>query len=89
LKEIHELKAERCPAFKNRTMFYLQNVRDVACAEEQFTYGSHLCLPIVTKKSIHGIIFVGSPQENAFSEEDLHFLDGLAKTIAMGVQRIL
>jgi len=88
LQELEHLPANSCPAFKNRISFHRENIQDRPCPTEQFTYGSHLCLPIAVKEEAFGVLFVGSPQENAFSEDDVKFLDTVTKTLALGMERI-
>jgi signal transduction histidine kinase len=90
LRNIDSLSVKTCPALRDRAPFHLEDAaQGGACSVEQFSYGSHVCLPIVTKNKVFGVLFVGSPQEKAFSPEDVRFLDSLAKTTALGLERTL
>lgn len=50
---------------------------------------SLICTPIVVKSQVKGIIALDSPDENAFAEEDFHFVELLAKGMYMAMERSL
>ena len=89
-----ELKQEiptlSCPVMKSGDLFSLDDSQHATpCPTEQFSFGSHLCLPVSgDENEIFGVLFVGSPNALAFKEDELQFLRFIAKSFGLSIQRL-
>jgi diguanylate cyclase (GGDEF)-like protein len=50
---------------------------------------SLICAPVVVSGQVRSIIALDSPDENAFAEEDLHFVELMAKGMSIAMERTL
>lgn len=85
-----ELAAHTCPAMKSNKAFVLENIgTSMECPVENFSFGSHACIPVVgTENESFGILFSASALPNAFHEEELQFLQYIARSLALSIQRL-
>ena len=89
-----ELKQEiptlSCPVMKNNAPFILEDSRNgLECQTEKFSFGSHVCLPVAgAENESFGVLFVGSPLPNVFKAEEIQFLEFIAKSFGLSIQRL-
>lgn len=80
-----------CPAVQSNKNYEVKDTeKETGCPVESFSmFGSHVCVPIVGEfTETFGVIFAASPQAHAFQEEDIQFLQFIAKSIGLTVQRL-
>jgi len=79
-----------CPAAAGNRPFDLEDARTgTGCATEQFSFGSHLCLPISgSENETFGVLFCGSPIPHAFGTSERQFLYFVARSMGLAVQRL-
>lgn len=81
------LPVRACPAFALRRPFRYDQVQGDPCPSEQFNYTAHLCLPVCGEKDTFGVLFLGTYAKRPWDQEDLHFFETLADSIALTLQR--
>ena len=57
------------------------------CPSEQFSYGKHLCLPLVDGRDSFGVLFLATDAATPWAQQDLHLFNVLAQAIALSLQR--
>jgi GAF domain-containing protein len=85
-----EITADECPAMRHKTVFHLKNAAtEASCPIEKFDFGSHVCVPVMSSDGEQfGVLFGGDHSRNAFSAEDLKFLQFIAKSMGLMIQRL-
>jgi GAF domain-containing protein len=84
-----ELATDSCPVMAKGKPFYYGDDTQSACPTESFSFKSHLCLPIAgTDGETYGVLFSASEIENAFREDEIKFLEFIATTVGLTVQRL-
>lgn len=85
-----EIPTLSCPVMKNNSAFSLEDARSgMECPTEKFPFGSHICLPISgAENESFGVLFVGSAEPNAFKKEEMQFLEFIAKSFGLSIQRL-
>ncbi len=85
-----EISTASCPVMKNNTPFLLDDAaNETECPTEKFSFGSHICLPMAgAENESFGVLFVGSPRKHVFLTEETQFLEYIAKSLALSIQRL-
>ncbi len=85
-----ELSAHLCPAMSTGKPFVLAELGvSTECPVENFSFGSHVCFPIIgTENESFGILFSGSPNSKVFNTDEKLYLQYVARSLAMAVQRL-
>ncbi len=81
------LPVRACPAFALRKPFSYDQHKGDPCPSEQFNYTAHLCLPVTSEKDAFGVLFLGTYAPKPWDQEDIHFFETLAHSIALTLQR--
>jgi diguanylate cyclase (GGDEF)-like protein len=74
----------------NRQSLFTGNVVDspaADCVPSGSSIKSLICTPIITNDEVRGIVHLDSLTENAFSQQDLEFVEFLAKEVSVAVER--
>jgi GAF domain-containing protein len=59
------------------------------CPIESFSFGSHICIPIIgTGNESFGILFSGSPLPKVFNNDEQQFLQYVTRSLALAIQRL-
>lgn len=85
-----ELAVATCPAMKGNNTFRLDDAqKGHECPTENFSFGSHICIPVSgTENESFGILFVGSALIHAFKREETEFLNFVARSLGLAIQRL-
>ncbi len=85
-----EIPTVSCPVMMSNQPFLLANAKQGhECPTEKFSFGSHVCLPVAgAENETFGVLFVGSPTANVFGAEEMQFLEFIAKSFGLSIQRI-
>jgi GAF domain-containing protein len=86
-----ELAAPSCPVMNSGHLFQLENAEkgDDHCTTESFSFKSHLCVPINgTDNESFGVLFTGSLKPNAFKADETKFLEFIARSLGLSIQRL-
>jgi GAF domain-containing protein len=85
-----EISTLSCPVMKNNAPFLLDDAsKGTECPTEQFSFGSHICMPIAgAENESFGVLFLGSPYKHAFLSEETQFLEYIAKSLGLSIQRL-
>jgi GAF domain-containing protein len=84
-----ELTPDSCPAVHSNSPFVMPDQDKGECPTEHFPFGSHLCIPVSgTENENFGVLFAGSAQKNAFKTDERQFLDFVAKSLGLSIQRL-
>jgi len=73
-----------------RQSLFTGNVADspaADCVPSGSSIKSLICTPIITNDEVRGIVHLDSLIENAFSQQDLEFVEFLAKEVSVAVER--
>lgn len=84
------LEPGACPALSQQARFRAENASDQrACGVEGLNVGSHACFPLMAGREPVGLLVVASPDEDAFSSDDIQFIDSIARMASLGAERVL
>ncbi len=67
----------------------LSNSNMSSCVPTECKMNSLICAPVIVDDEVKGIIHLDSSEKGAFTEEDLQFIEVLAKEISIAVKRSL
>jgi putative methionine-R-sulfoxide reductase with GAF domain len=84
------ISAHACPAFRDHASFQLNDAqKEEGCPTETFSFGSHLCTPVLgTHDEAYGVLLCASPKPHAFGPEEKQFLEFIARSVGLTVQRL-
>jgi GAF domain-containing protein len=85
-----EISTMSCPVMKTNAPFLLDDSeKETECPTEKFSFRSHMCLPIIgAENESFGVLFVGSPYPHVFMTEEVQFLEFVAKSFGLSIQRL-
>jgi len=81
------LPMSACPALTGRHPYNYSRTHQNPCPSEQFSYGKHLCLPLLDGRDSFGVLFLSTEKEDAWDPQDLNVFEMLAQAIALSFQR--
>jgi signal transduction histidine kinase len=81
------LPMSACPAMSEKRLFEYARGRTLECSSEKFSYGKHLCIPLVDGRDSFGILFLATDSAKAWDPQELHLFNVLAQAIALCMQR--
>jgi|GEM_PF-2112048 len=76
-----------CPALSGKRSFQHTRGKNEPCASEQFTYGKHLCIPLVDGRESFGVLFLAADSPKPWDAQELHLFNVLSQSIALSLQR--
>jgi len=86
-KQMQHLPMSVCPALAEKRLFQHVRGKTTACPSEQFSYGKHLCLPLVDGRDSFGVLFLATDSDAPWDPQELHLFNVLAQSIALSLQR--
>lgn len=86
-----QLLTHSCPAVSAGKIFQLKDAdHDHGCPTESFNFKSHLCVPVTgPDNEPFGVIFSGSSKTAAFKAEEVQFIEFIAKSLGLTIQRLV
>ncbi len=82
-----EIPAYGCPAVRDNRMFAFNGEGE--CPIENFSFGSHLCLPVAgSGNETYGVLFAGHRHRNFFGSEERQYLTFISRSIGLCAQRL-